>query len=538
MITHISAKNFLEQQKTKGKKAEYGLPAALTAHIPDVSKEPDFLPTHNLLCFCNKEDSLEDIIQNLRYQDEPGRTGGFYIVGIGDLEIKFYEDLRDALIVEGELNESAYNHLLWGAGRKHGLLVTRFLPRFKKLAEYDVNFDPTSIESLFALSKIKGRGKKVYYLELDMPAKKIRARSDSPTSFDHEMFEARDEYHFMKYFCDYIVSKIFMQGITPDYTAILKDSLENLTKERGYAHTRGRDSAIRSIANNPKYFYRECISGAIPGLLSTNDALSIINLIENKRRQELLNLDKITLDNGEGLGTYLFMLQNMMRTYSPRPASIGGMELTADIPAMVHAYHLSYRAASKLLLGTCPNENYPTFSDYVAASIDNLSLKDKILTERLFKIYASWLCAFSLHEEIYINLEKNERSENLYIYSYISPNMLRGGMYIKTEDRDKFWIKETNMTVRDQYTNLEREPFIENIYENKIWNDAAFIEGCDDSILRNAPKNMHIVSDVLQVYRSGIIPYFKGDVLYFAAGASMPDMPAYKKIAKIDPKFK
>lgn len=538
MITHISAKHFLEQQKTKGKKAEYGLPAALTAHIPDVSKEPDFLPTHNLLCFCNKEDSLEDIIQNLRYQAEPGHTGGFYIVGIGDLEIKFYEDLRETLIVEGELNESAYNHLLWGAGRKHGLLVTRTLPRFKKLAEHDVNFDPTSIESLFALSKIKGRGKKVYYLELDMPAKKIRAKSDSPTSFDHEIFETLVEYQFMKYFCDYIVNKIFMQSVSPDYTAILKDSLENLAKERGYTYTRGRDSAIRSIANNPKSFYRECISGAIPGLLSTNDALSRINLIENKRRQELLNLDKITLDNGEGLGTYLFMLQNMIRTYSPHPTSFGTMDLIADLPAMMHAYHLSYRAAFKLLLGTCPNENYPTFSDYVAAFVDNLSLKDKILTERLFKIYASWLCTFSLHKEICVNLEKKIEIENLYIYSYISPNMLRGGMYIKTEDGDKFWIKETNMTVHDQYTNLEREPFFENINENKIWKGAAFAEGYNDPILYNTPKDMYVVSDVLGVYRSGMIPYFKGDVLHLVAGVSMPDMPAYRKIAKIDPKFK
>lgn len=537
MITHISAKNFLEQQKAKGKKAEYGLPAALTAHIPDVSKEPDFLPTHNLLCFCNKEDSLEDIIQNLRYQDEPGHTGGFYIVGIGDLEIKFYEDLRETLIVDGELNELAYHHLLWGAGRKHGLLITRFLPRFKKLAEHDASFDPTSIESLWALSKIKGRGKKVYYLELDMPAKKIRARSDSPTSFDHEMFEARDEYHFMKYFCDYIVSKIFMQGITPDYTAILKDSIQNLTRERSYSHTHGRDSIISHITNNPNLFYRNCINSAVPGLLSSSDALTRINLIENKRRQELLNLDRITLDNGEGFGTYLFMLQNMIRTYSPRPTSIGGMELAADLPAMMHAYHLSYRAASKLLVGFCPDEDYPTFSDYVAASVDNLSLKDKILTERLFKIYASWLCAGSLYKEFYVNIEKKVEADNLYLYSYIAPAKLTQGMYIKTEDGDKFWIKEDNI-IFNQYTNLEREPFLKNINENKIWKDAAFAEGYNDPILYNTPKDMYVVSDVVQIYCSGIIPYFKGDVLYFAAGASMPDMPAYRKIAKIDPKFK
>lgn len=361
-----------------------GIVPLLAFDLPNVTCEPDFLSTCTILAFCNKDTSMEEIIKERKYFEGGGE--GFYAVGFAPKEriaIK-YLSLQSNSRFFGRAKYA--NTSLYKAGIKYDKIASAMFPGESGSADFS-NVDFDSEETLKAVSKIKGRGKKEYLLDIDSVLQECRANEKSKTDFDGKDISPQDMAFFVSYICRNI---LFIE--TREYHRVSpvaktkEDIQENQERQERQLHI--------NVSPGTGAFYSMLAKIAVPSPIDAISAYGRTTIQEFYERSRMLTTNKIVMRNGMGLGTWEHLLTAMiaLNLYTFNLSDGCSEFLYLDIPYTKHLYHAEYRKLCSQLLGRYPDERLPSFSHIIAARHDfyklpEMSKEDIRMTESLFQIF-------------------------------------------------------------------------------------------------------------------------------------------------------
>lgn len=361
-----------------------GIVPLLAFDLPNVTCEPDFLSTCTILAFCNKDTSMEEIIKERKYFEGGGE--GFYAVGFAPKEriaIK-YLSLQYNNRFSGRTKYA--NTSLYKAGIKYDKIASAMFPGESGSADFS-NVDFDSEETLKAVSKIKGRGKKEYLLDIDSVLQECRANEKSKTDFDGKDISPQDMASFVSYICRnilFVETRGYYRGLP---VAKTKEAIqENQERQERHLHI--------SVSSDAGAFYSMLAKIAVPSPIDSISAYGRTTIQEFYERSRMLTTNKIVMRNGMGLGTWEHLLTAMiaLNLYMFNVSDGRSEFLYLDIPYTKHLYHAEYRKLCSQLLGRYPDERLPSFSHIIAARHDfyklpEMSKEDIRMTESLFQIF-------------------------------------------------------------------------------------------------------------------------------------------------------
>ena len=361
-----------------------GIVPLLAFDLPNVTCEPDFLSTCTILAFCNKDTSMEEIIKERKYFEGCGE--GFYAVGFAPKEriaIK-YLSLQSNSRFFGRAKYA--NTSLYKAGIKYDKIASAMFPGESGSADFS-NVDFDSEETLKAVSKIKGRGKKEYLLDIDSVLQECRANEKSKTDFDGKDISPQDMDSFVSYICRnilFIETRGCHRGLPVAKTK--EDIQENQERQERHLHI--------NVSSDAGAFYSMLAKIAVPSPIDAISAYGRTTIQEFYERSRMLTTNKIVMRNGMGLGTWEHLLTAMiaLNLYMFNVSDGCLAFLYLDIPYTKHLYHAGYRELCSQLLGRYPDERLPSFSHIIAARHDfyklpEMSKEDIRMTESLFQIF-------------------------------------------------------------------------------------------------------------------------------------------------------